>query len=143
MGASGRGRFVKGDLHGRTLCRGDPAKVGDGSSRLRRWGGGGVMGRSGRSLLLFSTLAFAAAPARAEQPATTDAIPATNPAGPAEAQLPTAADVAVDVLQPGTSAKSVRETAKASVPLDKLSADHQRLAQGVLGDISLFRRLPT
>ncbi|HVJ84877.1 MAG TPA: hypothetical protein VM452_04485, partial [Caulifigura sp.] len=96
------------------------------------------MGRSGRSLLLFSTLAFAAAPVAAEQAASKTPAAATT-----EAQLPTAADVAVDIVQQGTSAKAVRESARAAVPVNQLTAEHQRLAQSVLGDISLFRRLPT
>lgn len=101
------------------------------------------MGRRGRSLLLFSTLALAAGSVHAEQPANGPTAPAANSPAATEPQLPTAADVAVDVVHPGTSAKSVREVAKAAVPLSRLSADHQRLAQSVLGDISLFRRLPT
>lgn len=101
------------------------------------------MGRSGRSLLLFSILAFATGPARADQPASKPAPSTTTSPATSEPQIPTAADVAVDVLQSGTSAKSVRESARAAVPVSKLSAEHQRLAQSVLGDISLFRRLPT
>jgi hypothetical protein len=100
------------------------------------------MGRRGRSLFVFSTLALAAGSVHAEQPANVPTAPATSP-GPAEPQLPTAADVAVDVLHAGTSARSVREQAKTAVPVAKLSADHQRLAMSVLNDISLFRRLPT
>jgi hypothetical protein len=101
------------------------------------------MVRRGRSLLLFSTLAFAAGSAHADQPVNVASTPAASAAASTEPQLPTAADVAVDVVHPGTSAKSVRETARASVPLGKLSPEHQRLAQSVIGDISLFRRLPT
>jgi len=101
------------------------------------------MGRSGRSLLLFSTLALAAGTVQADQQPSATPVPAAKSADGAEPQLPTAADVAVDVLHPGTSAKSVREAAKASVPVGKLSPEHQKLAQTVLGDISLFRRLPT
>jgi hypothetical protein len=101
------------------------------------------MGRSGRSLLLFSTLAFGAGSLQADQPASvSQSPPATSPAAN-EPQLPTAADVAVDVLHTGTSARSVRDAARASVPVSRLSAEHQRLAQSVLGDVSLFRRLPT
>ncbi|QDT56363.1 hypothetical protein Pan44_44170 [Caulifigura coniformis] len=101
------------------------------------------MRRSGRSLLLFSTLALATGPAMAEQPVSKSATPATNSSPASEPQLPTAADVAVDIVQPGTSAKSVRDSARAAVPVGKLAPEHQRLAQSVLGDISLFRRLPT
>ena len=101
------------------------------------------MGWSGRSLLLFSTLAMATGPVRAEQPASANSAPQPNAAVTSEAQLPTAADVAVEVLQPGTSAKAVRESARTAVPVAKLSPENQRLAQSVLSDVSLFRRLPT
>jgi hypothetical protein len=88
-------------------------------------------------------LAFAAGPARADQPANVTPVPATNPAGSADVQLPTAADVAVEVLHPGTSTKSVRESARSAFPLSTLAPEHQRLAQSVLTDVSLYRRLPT
>jgi len=101
------------------------------------------MGRSGRSLLLFSTLALSAGSVYADQNPAVPASNSSNPAAAAEAQLPSAADVAVDILHPGTSAKSVRESARAAVPLGKLAPEHQRIAQSVLGDVSLFRRLPT
>jgi len=101
------------------------------------------MRRSGRSLLLFSTLALATGPAIAEQPVSKPVTPTANSFPATEPQLPTAADVAVDIVQPGTSAKSVRDSARAAVPVNRLAPEHQRLAQSVLGDVSLFRRLPT
>jgi hypothetical protein len=101
------------------------------------------MVRRGRSLLLVSTLAFAAGSVRADHPANVPSAPAASSPSTTEPQLPTAADVAVDVVHQGTSAKSARETARATVPLGKLSPEHQKLAQSVLNDVSLFRRLPT
>ncbi len=101
------------------------------------------MGRSGRSLLLYSTLAFASGPVLADQIAARPAAAHPSSQAAAEPQLPTAADVAVDVLSPGTSARAVRDSARNAVPLQQLSPEHQRLAQSVLGDVSLFRRLPT
>ncbi len=79
------------------------------------------MGRSGRCLLLVSSLVLVTGSIVASEPARGDAAQASQPS------LPTAADVAVNILQPGTSAKSVRETARASLPLQQLSAEHQKL----------------
>lgn len=64
-------------------------------------------------------------------------------ASPNAAALPTGEEIAVQVVEQGTSTKAVREQARQAFPLAQLNGEQQRLASSVLGDISLFRRLPT
>jgi hypothetical protein len=68
---------------------------------------------------------------------------ATVTASPNAAALPGGEEIAVQVVGAGTSTKAGREQARQAFPLAQLKADQQRLASSVLGDISLFRKLPT
>lgn len=43
---------------------------------------------------------------------------------------------------PGTSRRSVREQAKRLIPLSKLDEQSRALAETILGDVSIYRRLP-
>jgi hypothetical protein len=75
-----------------------------------------------------------------------DASAAKSPsatASPNTAALPSGEEIAVQVVEQGTSTKAAREQARQAFPLGQLNAEQQRLANSVLGDISLFRRLPT
>jgi hypothetical protein len=49
----------------------------------------------------------------------------------------------ISQVRPGSSAGTIRRQAIESLPLDRLSGDSVRKVEGVLKNISLFRRLPT
>ncbi|HEX6987401.1 MAG TPA: hypothetical protein VF170_18630 [Planctomycetaceae bacterium] len=66
------------------------------------------------------------------------AAAAENPSGPIRATLDR-----IDVLEPGTSDRRALETAKAALPLDRLTPQNRRRADAVLGNLSMFRAMPT
>ncbi len=49
----------------------------------------------------------------------------------------------INVLSPGTSDRESLRAAQAALPLDRLSPASRRRAMGVLGNLSMFRQMPT
>lgn len=76
------------------------------------------------------------APPSAMQGHTTNRVPETG--GPIRASLER-----IDVLEPGTSDRKSLKAAKATLPLNRLSPESRRQAEAVLGDLSMFRKMPT
>ncbi|MBX3444889.1 MAG: hypothetical protein KF774_20985 [Planctomyces sp.] len=97
------------------------------------------MGRSGRSLLLIMVCGLPFNRAWGQPTANGG----SQPNGAATATFPTPEELAVSIVSAGNSSRGVREQARASLPLAKLNADQLRMANLVLSDVSLFRRLPT
>src|SRR5215216_1735367 len=70
------------------------------------------------------------------QPGSVPGLPEAN--GPIRASLER-----IDVLETGTSDRKALKAAKAAVPLNRLSPGDRRRAEAVLGDLSMFRKMPT
>lgn len=98
------------------------------------------MRQSGQCLLAIALVGWGAGNGRAEPPAARPPVPVATEQG---GSLPTAAELAVQVLEPGSSTKALREQARQSLPFARLNVEQQRLANSVLSDVALFRRLPT
>lgn len=49
----------------------------------------------------------------------------------------------IDILTPGTSDKDAMHAAKAALPLDRLTPANRQRAMSVLGNLSMFRAMPT
>ncbi|WP_437192722.1 hypothetical protein [Planctomicrobium sp. SH527] len=50
--------------------------------------------------------------------------------------------VAADIVEPGDSSRRSRQDALAELPMSKMSPGSQKIVQEVVGNLSLFRRLP-